>query len=199
MSTTSETPKGGFFRFRKAGRRLAAERDGVAAIEFAALALPFFLLVFAIIETSINFAAQQVLANALDDAARRVRTGNAQGITEADLKAAVCDSLIMMSSSGCRDYLFVDLRPYTSFQEAARDGFTVVGDGDIKITSNGATKDLEVTPGGPGAINTLRIFYKWPVITDIMRKYMSSIDGGSRTLLYATTTWRNEPFNPSGS
>ncbi len=45
------------------------------AIEFALIALPFFLLIFAIIEVSLSFTAQQVMSNAADDIARQLRTG----------------------------------------------------------------------------------------------------------------------------
>ena len=45
-------------------RRFAGNRKGVVAIEFAALAIPFSLLVFAILESCISFAAQQVLSAA---------------------------------------------------------------------------------------------------------------------------------------
>ena len=39
------------------------------------IALPFFLLIFAMIEVSLSFTAQQVMANATDDIARQLRTG----------------------------------------------------------------------------------------------------------------------------
>ena len=40
----------------------------------------------------------------------------------------------------------------------------------------------------------LRVFYKWPVITDFMSKLVSNIQGG-KTLHIATATWQNEPFD----
>ena len=63
--------------------RLARDRKGSVAIEFAMLIIPFSMLVFAILESSLSFAAQQVLANGTDDLARQLRTGQlkAAGIT----------------------------------------------------------------------------------------------------------------------
>lgn len=56
-------------------RRLIGDRKGATAIEFAILALPFFIVVFASIETFIAFAGEQLLANATDTLARKIRTG----------------------------------------------------------------------------------------------------------------------------
>jgi Flp pilus assembly protein TadG len=49
-------------------RRFVNNARGSIAIEFAALAIPFSLLVFAILESCISFAAQQVLSNVADQA-----------------------------------------------------------------------------------------------------------------------------------
>jgi len=40
----------------------------------------------------------------------------------------------------------------------------------------------------------LRVFYKWPVMTDLMAKSMANLSGG-RTLHFASVTWQNEPFD----
>jgi len=42
--------------------------------------------------------------------------------------------------------------------------------------------------------NMLRVFYKWPVMTDFMASSMANIEGG-KTLHFASVTWQNEPFN----
>ena len=65
-------------RSSRAKRRIAGflrDRSGSTAIEFTALAIPFALLVFAILESCISFASQEVMANATDDVARELRTG----------------------------------------------------------------------------------------------------------------------------
>ncbi|MBP0685458.1 pilus assembly protein, partial [Mycobacterium tuberculosis] len=57
-----------FTRFRKDNR-------GSVAIEFALIALPFFLLIFAVVEVTLSFTAEQVMSNTVDDIARQLRTG----------------------------------------------------------------------------------------------------------------------------
>ena len=63
--------------------------------------------------------------------------------------------------------------------------YTPAGD----INSSG----FAITPGGPSTINSLRVFYRWPIMTDFMRGKLSTLPDG-KTLLYSTMTWRNEPF-----
>jgi Flp pilus assembly protein TadG len=171
-----------FSRFRK-------DRGGSVAIEFTALAIPFAMLVFAILESCISFAAQQVLANATDDIARELRTGQikAADVTEASLKQMICDRIDIIVASGCPD-LVVDLREFPTFAAAAAVKVKMTTDGDID-TSNFAVK-----PGPSMSKNMLRVFYRWPVITDFMRKSMSNLKGG-KTLHFATATWQNEPFD----
>lgn len=178
-------------RLQAALRRFGRNRDGAAAIEFAMLAMPFMLLVFAILETCLSFAAQQVLSNAMDDVAREVRTGQIRTINQAELKEAFCEKIDVIVTSGCPG-LEVDLRSYTSFRLAAADSYAV-RNGDIFIERGGALLPLAASPGSALSINTMRVFYKWPVLTDIMRKYVANV-GDSQTLLFATVTWQNEPY-----
>ncbi|MCO5146234.1 MAG: pilus assembly protein [Aquamicrobium sp.] len=175
---------------RRPRGRFAGNADGAVAIEFAALIIPFCLLVFAILESCISFAAQQVLSNATDDVARQFRTGQ---IRQADLESdpflvrnQICGKLEMLVASGCPE-LEVDLKSYVTFKEAA--------DKRIAFKNNDIdTEGFDIVPGPSGSKNQLRVFYRWPVMTDFMRKSMSNLRDG-KTLLYATVTWQNEPFD----
>jgi Flp pilus assembly protein TadG len=177
-------------RFRR--RLLGAfvkNRDGSTAIEFTMLAIPFSLLVFAILESCISFAGQQVLANATDDIARQLRTGQikATDINETILKNMVCDRLEIIVSEGCPG-LVVDLRQYPTFAAAAAVKIKLTAAKDIDTTG------FAVSPGPSLSKNMLRVFYKWPVMTDFMRKSMSNLKDG-KTLHFAAVTWQNEPFD----
>ncbi|ATU93894.1 hypothetical protein BLM14_15490 [Phyllobacterium zundukense] len=168
--------------------RFCANRRGTVAIEFALIALPFFLLIFAIIEVSLSFTAQQVMSNAADDIARRLRTGE---ITAAAIKAdgalknEICPKLFM-HATGCPD-LFVDLQTYTSFA-AVPLTLPLNSAGDVDTTK------LTIAPGGASTINQLRIFYRWPVLTDLMKHRIETVEGQGKTMLFSTATWRNEPY-----
>lgn len=169
-------------------RRFARERRGAVAIEFGIMALPFIGLIFAILETSLSFSTQQLIANAADRISRDVRTGRlrAANLNGSGLHDMVCAQIALMAPDGCPD-LEVDIQNYASFAAVPkRTPFTAGGD----IDDSG----FAIAPGGPSTINQMRIYYRWPVMTDFMRSYMSNLPGG-KTLLAATTTWRNEPFD----
>jgi Flp pilus assembly protein TadG len=168
--------------------RLLGDRRG-SALEFAALALPFSFLLFAILESCISFAGQQVMATAAEEIARKLRTGQimAADIDEATLKTMICDDLKIIVAKDCPG-LVVDLREFSTFAAAAAV--------KIKFTS---AKDLDTTgfavsPGSSLSKNMLRVFYKWPVMTDFMRSMMSNLAGG-KTLLFSSVTWQNEKFD----
>lgn len=177
--------------------RFCRNRSGATAIEFSVLAIPFAALTFAILESCISFAGQQVISNATDDVARQFRTGQLRKdplLTEDVLRTMICDRIKFMVTDDCPG-LEVDLRTYTSFADAAATGFRIV-DKRIVLTKNGNPDpdDYKVDPGGAQSINMLRVFYAWPVITDFMRAAMSNLEGG-KTLHFAATTWQNEPFD----
>ena len=177
--------------------RFLRDRRGSTAIEFVALALPFALLVFAILESCLTFAGQEVLANATDDIARKFRTGHYRlvmtdeagktiTVDETYLKNKICSELAIIAPGDCISNLKVDLRKLNSFK-LAKDDEIIVADGKI-------VGQFKVDPGLSGTKNMLRVYYEWPVITDLMRRSMSNLKDG-KTLLFATTTWQNEPFD----
>lgn len=189
--TPDETKRRDEPRRRGFLRRFARDAKGSVAIEFTALALPFSMLVFAILESCISFAAQQMLSSVTDDVARQFRTGQ---IKIADVNAdedlvrnMICERMEVVVSNGCPG-LAIDLRSYATFSEAAAARIRFTDDNDIDTT------DFKVEPGQSLSKNQLRVFYRWPVMTDFLRKSLSNLKDG-KTLHYATVTWQNEPFD----
>lgn len=187
MSDHNEAKPGATRRFGL--KRFRRDTRGAVAIEFVVLAIPFALLVFAILESCISFAAQQVLSNATDNIARQLRTGQikASAVTKESLKTMICDRLEIIVADGCPG-LEVDLRRFNTFADAAGERIKLTSDRDIDTSGFG------VSPGPSMSKNMLRVFYRWPVMTDFMRKSMSNLKDG-KTLHFATATWQNEPFD----
>ena len=155
--------------------RFCANRRGTVAIEFALIALPFFLLIFAIIEVSLSFTAQQVMSNATDDIARQLRTGEITAATHRapdKLKQTVCGRLFMPApavptcSWTCRL-----IQPSPTFRKQCRS----------PPPGTSMSTGFKVTPGGASTINQLRVFYRWPMFTDLMKHRIESIDGQGKT------------------
>jgi Flp pilus assembly protein TadG len=61
------------------------------------------------------------------------------------------------------------------------------------------TAAFKYTPGGAGTINMLRAYYRWEIITDLIRPYITTIrpSGSSmptQYLIVATTAFQNEQY-----
>ena len=160
-------------------------------IEFAVLAMPFALLVFAILESCISFAAEQLLTNTTDEIARQVRTGQlkATDLDETTLRNLICGKLSIMVGNNCQsaDYLAFDLESYDTFAEAAQVRTNKTAGGDLDTTGFG------VHPGGPLTKNMLRVYYKWPVILNFGGLSLATSPDGTH-LMGAVRVFKNEPF-----
>lgn len=163
------------------------DRKGATAVEFTLLSLPFFALIFAIIETSISYTTEQYMSNVADRLSRDIRTGriSASTHTPSEFRTLLCDRLQALATPGCPGMSF-DVRSYSTFA-AVPTGVIYSEPGVVDTTGWG------YSPGGSGSINSIRVVYEWPVYTDIMKKYMAGLKNG-KNLLYASTTWQNEPF-----
>lgn len=180
--------------------RIRRDENGSAAIEFALLAIPFFLLIFAIIETCLTFAAEQTLNYAVDKMGRQLRTGqitfatgDATDKTEEEFLDMLCDEVSIMFSCGADvdDRLFVDLQSYATFASIPTE--VPVSGGQLDDSG------FSFNPGGPSTINMLRAYYVRDIAVDLFRPYLANIQasGDSDTnhfLIVATTAYRNEAF-----
>ncbi|EIM71984.1 TadE family protein [Nitratireductor aquibiodomus RA22] len=167
---------------RRLFSRFIKNEEGVTAIEFAFLGLPFFFLIFVILEACIGFAAQQMVANATDDVARLFRTGQETSakLNEARLRDLLCQRMVILMSETCPG-LEVDLRQFDTFEDAAKSNLGFNEDGSI---------DTRVDLGPALTKNMLRVYYRWPVVTNMIAERLP--DG--KLLLFASNTWQNEPF-----
>jgi hypothetical protein len=158
-------------------------RSGSTAIEFTLLALPFSALVFAILESCISFAGQEVLANATDDLARQMRTGQLKP-TDVDSKTKlhklICDRLEVIVATGCPGLAF-DLREIQTFQTAA--DMTTSWPDPKTVLGRALTK------------NVLRVTYQWPAITNYTHWLTPDATPGKPTTHFAMAVWQNEPFD----
>jgi len=179
--------------------RFRRSRDGSTAIEFALLAFPFFLLIFATIEAFVAFAGEQLLENAVDTMARQVRTGQAKNLNEEEFRTRFCAEISIMIKCAAEEdpddqKLYLDVREFASF--AAIPNY-------IPKQSNAQFADLDssdfdYSPGGPKSINIVRAYYRWEVMTDLVRPFITNIrkDGEMPRdyLMVATAAFRNENF-----
>ncbi len=167
-------------------RRFVRAQDGTSAVEFAFVAAPFLALVFAILETALVFFAGQSLEAAATDSARLIMTGQAQtaGWSQSDFKTAVCNRLAG-GLFDCANGVYVDVKTYTSFTSISTTPPITNGRLD--------TSNMAYTPGVPGDIVVVRLYYQWPIVVSMFGDNLSNLNGNQR-LLVATSVFRNEPY-----
>ena len=165
------------------GRRLARNRHGAAAVEFAMIAPMFLMILFAIIETALYFLASEVLEAATQKTARLVLTGQAQAasLTKDTFKTALCGNIPALLDCG---KVVVDVRLATSFS-LANTGDMLNGSGQID------TAGAVYTPGVSGSIVVVRVAYEWPVVIKTLGYSMADMASGNR-LMQSSTAFKNE-------
>ena len=163
-------------------RRFSRDRGGVAAIEFAILAIPFFMLVFALLETALVFFGELSLDQAVEDVARGVRVGRYADASESQFRADLCKEVQVVMD--CTK-LAVDLRSYDSFADLPKSVRTTDGTFD--------TSGLGYEQIAGNKIAALRVTYHWPIVTDLIRKSLSDLSDGTH-LIAATAAFKTEPF-----
>ncbi len=157
--------------------QLGRDKSGATLIEFSLIAFLLIFVISATIEIAFVYWATEQLENGSGDAARLVRTGQAQSqsLSQAQLKGAICQRARILPD--CTTRLRLDVQSAETFaQITPPDPFD--GNGDLK-----SDNDFSYSPGGPNSISLLTAFYSWPI----------GFFGGPY-LLRASTPMRNEPF-----
>ena len=170
---------------KKALRRFRRSRRGSAAVEFALVAPIFFALLFAIIETALVFFASQVLETVTQDSARMIMTAQAQnaGFSQSQFKSYVCGKITVLFD--CANGIYVDVKSYPAFSGVS------IND-PIDVSKNFVPPN-NYSPGGPGDIVVVRLFYQWPLFVTGLGYNIANLSGSKR-LLTATAAFRNEPY-----
>lgn len=185
-------------RLLRRSRRFARNERGVTAIEFGILALPFFTIVGATLETALVFLASQVLDSAVDNASRMVRTGQVQTATytQAQFRTAICDGLFGMFTCTDNTKLRVNVSVLGNFDSASL-GYPL--ETGTKCTSAKCDWTLAEAygPGTGSDVIQVQVYYKWPTILNLPGFNFQTLPDGTR-LLGATRVFKNEPFACTG-
>lgn len=165
-------------------RRWRRDRRGAVAIEFAIVSIPFFAILFAILETALVFFMGQLLDAAVTSAARNIRTGAATrgGWNEARFRTEVCGE--MMNLISCPQ-LYLRVQTFNAFSDIT---FTAPLNADDDFPDDGS-----YAASSANQIVAVTAYYQWPIIFDFLGMTLADL-GNGRRLLAGATTFRNEPF-----
>lgn len=141
------------------------------------------MLLFAIVELALVFWLSALMDDAVNSAARKIKTGQVTGSTAveaADFKRALCDEIKLLASD-CTTNLAVDVRTFATLN--AIDPTPPMTHGALDPSA------MTFVPGGPSDVVLVRAYYRWPIFTPGLTMAM-----GSTHLITATATFRNEPY-----
>lgn len=183
-------------------RRGARNDEGAVAIEFAIIALPFFALLFGIIELAIIFFLNSSLDSATSQAARGIRTGQFCG-NEDDFKLAVCRGMNpgvpVGDLSVCQQRTEVRIRQMGS-------GFSSSVDmnwnpqpppNPLPPGYTAPPPNYSATNGGETVLAAVR--YRHPLTIPGELTRLSNVDDGNARDIYSVTAFRNEPFGAAAT
>jgi len=181
-------------------KRFKKDEDGATAVEFAFVALPFFALLFGIMELAIVFFVNSALTHATSEAGRHIRVGNFQACGGADeFKALVCEN--MKGLGNCWKNVRIDVVKGASFKTITlpdippvlpRDE-TATGADAIPLTGNGV---YNANAAGDTMVVRAVMHYRL-VLPPLLTRLDNPTGSGARTMV-ATTAFLNEPFPVGG-
>jgi Flp pilus assembly protein TadG len=186
-------------RKRRWVRAFGRSQDGAAAVEFAFVAVPFFALLFAIIETALMFWTNEVLEESLSQASRRLLTGQAVSrytssnpVTNAEaFRNDIC-AVAPMGLIDCSK-LYVDVKVYTDFAGAKGGTTSPISDGKLDLSK------FSYNQPQPGQIVVARAVLDYRLfLTAWASEKLGNLGPGHRALV-ATTAFRAEPFATSAT
>jgi len=171
-------------------KRFTRDDRGVTVVELALLAVPFFALIGAIIETALIFLASQILDGAVQDSGRLIRTGQAQSnspspYSAADFQQAICNHLFGLFD--CTK-LQVSVSVVSNFATATVPASPLDPTDPSKWTLAPA-----YNPGTGSSVIMVQVYYKWPTFLNF--DWFNLATSSDRThLLGAVRVFANEPF-----
>jgi Flp pilus assembly protein TadG len=194
-SINAKTPKQASLltRFRR-------NRDGVTAVEFGLVAVPFLLFAIGIIAVGLQFFTINALDFAVETASRKIRTGQAQrdNLTMGDFKNLVCESGGYYIEKDC-DNITVHVQSAGNWADI--DPTPCAAGGQMTPQTN-TTAALADSSGGGSQVVLVTVCFDWqmplafPYLNYILMKPADGVplqSGGS--LIQSVATFRSESFS----
>jgi Flp pilus assembly protein TadG len=175
-------------RLAKLIARFSAARAGTVAVEFGLIAIPFFLIIMATVQTAIIYMAEQELETITEQSSRYILTNQGSNYTQDTFPTkVVCPQVVALFDC---NKLMIDVEDYgtgTSFSDANTSVPKLTFDANGNVTNK-----WNYTSGSPGDIMVLRIMYQWPVFLKPFGYNLSNLANGNR-LMMATAVFKDEP------
>jgi Flp pilus assembly protein TadG len=183
---------GRYLMGRALALRFRKSTSGVTAIEFAMI-IPMFMLVLGVMmETGIMMFTEYVLQTSVQEAARLVRTGQAQEAkySSATFKTAVCRiaKVIMSCESKVTIYMKAGVK-FDDFVNDASNSFMAVG-----VKPDGTFPPTTFKCGKPNEVVSLIATYDYKFTMPYFMHYFGNLQNGNVRRMAGFAMFKNEPF-----
>lgn len=166
-------------------QRFQKDCNGVAAIEFALVAIPLFMTLFVILECAMQYFVGASIDLAVQRTARQIRTGQVQeqALDRTQFKAMVCKQITDLF--GCPSRLKIKIEVIKNIAATASSD-PIDSGGNLVVDE---TFDI----GKSGDFLLVQAFFPWPAFTPIVTLASQKTKAGEY-VLRSSTLFRNEPF-----
>jgi Flp pilus assembly protein TadG len=177
----------------------------VTAVEFAFIGPMFFFMLFTVLETGAILFTEYVLQTSVQEAARFVRTGQAQEqkMTAATFKTKICDLAGRLLD--CTGKVTVYMRADADFPTLAANTPSYLSIGPAGLPADPASAPVSYNCGAPAQAVALIATYDWNfyIIPSWSTRaffppeymtFMGNRNGGATRRLAAFAIFENEPF-----
>jgi Flp pilus assembly protein TadG len=183
---------GRYLTKRALSSRFRENASGATAVEFAMVVPLFLLMLGVIVETGLMMFSEYVLQTSVQEAARIVRTGQAQEkkMTAAEFKTSLCRiaKLIM----NCESKVTVYMKSGANFAALAADpnsSYMSVGP-----KADGTTDPATFQCGKREEAVTLVASYDWTFTIPYFMSYFGNMNGKKTRRMAGFAVFKNEPF-----
>lgn len=167
---------------------------GTAAIEFALVAVPFFMFALGVLGIGLYYFTAYSLDRGVEEASRKIRTGEAQkdNVTVGQFKSMVC------SAAGS----YIDCSKLSVIVQSATDWSGIspaacVDGSNNRTSSTGSTGELiSKYTGQSKTVVLVTLCYQWDLAQMFsFMKLGAGTNGTGPAIVQAATTFRSEPYS----
>jgi Flp pilus assembly protein TadG len=201
-------------RCKRAFEQFKHDAEGVTAIEFGLVALPFLMLLFGIMAVGLFFFTQFSLENAVWAASRDLRTGvyqtNASGsryfgltseLAKDEFKKSICDRTPSYVSANCTSDIRVLVQSYTGATSNTASTAPITKPNCLAtpstLVSNTDAK-ASFSTGSQSSVVLVTVCYAYR-LGGLMPFLKFGSMGGGVHLIQASAAFQSEPYSGSGS
>ncbi len=170
------------------------DEQGTSAIEFAIVALPFFLFVLGLIGVGLYFFTMSSLSYGVEAAARQIRTGEAQ---KSALNVGQFKNLVCAAAGSYINCARLSVLVQSGDTWSAITPQSCVDSNNNMVASTGSASDaISTYTGVASEVVLVTLCYQWDLAQSFsFLKLGKNADGSGSAVVQAATAFRTEPYS----